>query len=605
MDPGPVAQWSAHHAYTVGVASSNLAGTTLAGGARSAVVLVPVIFDELKIDRRLEPTSVAARAIGVTPRSGLALLVVGLAACAAPPPVRTAPRRPALLTSDEPLPPYGGHRPAVAALDGRGLLGLWSVEPRTGELAPLARRPIADDAGWLQLGQHHQPSVQEAVAQVGTASIDAPRRLTVGLRLLRDGLGVEVGDRDTRQLVRYLLRVERWQLEVTEVTSGSLTPSSAPWPTTALVATTTGVAARPLQVEALLSGATLEPWRTHELSPEWDPPALAAPPDRESCDLAATSGAAGTAPDRVFVAVVVGEPPRLLVYQHAPPGWLSLCAARAVGPDLARAPGAPRAGPPRARRPARWDPDFPDPPPATADPRAYPGVPLVAALDARGQLGLWAAVGPDELEPIAKRAIERDALFSQFGLDHDPTITAVRNLVGAAALDRPRRLAVAVEPGPRGLTVRVGDLGSSRAATYLLTDGRRRSDRLELTDVAATTTVATTAEVGTRALTAGAAGHAAQAEADLTASPPQFWSRSGEGSSNGPTDLPFGIEPRGPPGLQGADLAVARGADGSAHVAVVVGAPPRLLVYRWTSGRGFALRVVRGVGADLELERVP
>lgn len=104
---------------------------------------------------------------------------------------------------------------------------------------------------------------------------------------------------------------------------------------------------------------------------------------------------------------------------------------------------------------------------------------------------------------------------------------------------------------------------------------------------------------------AGPAELAARADAALGGSPLQLWSRPGERGESASLDLPFGAHPRGPPTLEGADLAVARGPEGSAHVAVTTNAPPRLLVYRWATRRGLSLRVVRAVGADLELERVP
>lgn len=91
----------------------------------------------------------------------------------------------------------------------------------------------------------------------------------------------------------------------------------------------------------------------------------------------------------------------------------------------------------------------------------------------------------------------------------------------------------------------------------------------------------------------------------LAGSPLQHWDRQGESAWPLPTDFRFGNGPSDPTRLEGADLAIARDADGSAHVPVVTGAPPRLLVYRWTPGRGLALRIVRAVGADLVLDRVP
>jgi len=239
-------------------------------------------------------------------------------------------------------------------------------------------------------------------------------------------------------------------------------------------------------------------------------------------------------------------------------------------------------------------------------PRPLATAPLVAALDERGQLALWAVVRPGELEKLAKRPIGWEAMFVQYPSEqHVPSVRSVRDLVGPEPLDRPRRLAVGLELGPRGLTVRVGDRDTSRVVAYLVTgEPGARVQHLDLCEVTSAT-IRVVAEVRQTVIVAGAVEEAAKVEEALGGSPLQLWDRQGESAWPLPTDFRFGHGPSDPIRLEGADVAIARDADGSAHVAVVTGAPPRLLVYWWVSGRGLALRAVRAVGADLALDRVP
>lgn len=119
------------------------------------------------------------------------LLLLAFVGCATPPsPARVASPPRALLSRD------AAPRPVVAAIDTRGVLGLWRVE-RTGATTLLARRWLLAEAAFYGYVLRGTDTWRSALRSTPAAAIDLPRRLTVRLGGSADGwVRILVGDRD-------------------------------------------------------------------------------------------------------------------------------------------------------------------------------------------------------------------------------------------------------------------------------------------------------------------------------------------------------------------------------------------------------------------------